>query len=88
MKGFFGGLTQITTAHSITLRDSVASGDRIVAFVDHAFTRPDGTVVTVAAVHSWTFRDGVATSLYELPDTVAVGVALGMVPDEALAGRG
>lgn len=88
VKGFFGGLTQITTKHTITLRDSVQQGDRIAAFVEHAFTRPDGKVITVAAVHRWTFRDGQAVELFEVPDTVAIGVAFGMVPDEALAGRG
>ncbi len=86
VKAFFGELTQQFTAHKITIEDSVesANGDRIVCFVRHLFTRPDGESGEVEAVHDWQFGDGQIVRLREIADTLAFGVVSGMLPAELL----
>ncbi len=65
---------------TITLDDALEVGDRLICFVHHTLTRPDGQVGTVEAVHDWRFRDGQIVSLREIADTMAFANIAGLVP--------
>ncbi len=86
VKQFFQRLTEQFAAHRITVEDSVesASGDRIVCFVRHRFSRVDGESGEVEAVHDWHFEDGRIVRLREVADTLAFGVVSGMLPADLL----
>jgi ketosteroid isomerase-like protein len=83
VKGFFETLGEQFTAHTIALDDAVESGDRLVCFVRHTFTRPDGVSTDVEAVHDWTWRSGQAVKMREIADTMGFAVAAGMMPAPA-----
>lgn len=81
VKAFFGDLTSEFSAHEIELLDSVESGNRLVCFVRHHFTRPDGVHGDVEAVHDWHFRDGKVVKMSEVADTMAFAQIAGMIPE-------
>jgi ketosteroid isomerase-like protein len=85
VKEFFNGLTEMFSAHSITCDDYVEDGDRLVCFVQHHLTTPDGRTADIDAVHDWRWRDGQVTSLNETADTLTFAIVTGQVPAPAAA---
>ena len=85
VREFFSGLAEQFAAHTITIDDAIEHGDRLVCFVTHTVTRPDGETGQFKAVHDWRFRDGQATSLHEIADTLSFAVFSGQVPAPAAA---
>jgi ketosteroid isomerase-like protein len=85
VKQFFNGLTEQFSTHSITLDDYVEDGDRLVCFVTHRFTTPDGKGGEVEAVHDWRWRDGQAVAMKEIADTMTFAVLTGQVPEPTAA---
>jgi ketosteroid isomerase-like protein len=83
VRSFFGSLGEQFASHTIVLDDAVEDGDRLVAFVTHTFTRPDGESASFRAVHDWRFSDGDAVSLDEVADTLAFAQIAGLVPTPA-----
>jgi len=81
VRAFFQGLGEQLSSHEIVVDDSVESGDRLVCFVRHQMTTPDGRAGEVEAVHDWRFRDGRVVSLHEVADTLAFAVLTGQVPE-------
>lgn len=88
VRAFFDVLGAQFAGHEIVLDDAVESGDRLVAFVTHRFTRHDGGRFEMPGVHDWTWRDGRAVRFYEVADNLAMAIGSGMIPAEALAGAG
>lgn len=86
VKDFFAGLTEMFGAHRIDLVDSVETEDRLWCYVHHTFTSLDGRPHTVEAVHRWQLADGKVIAMDEVADTVAFGVAAGMIPAAAATG--
>lgn len=78
VKVFMRGLAEQFSSHEITLDDAVEQDDRLICFVRHAFTRPDGGGGSVEAVHDWRFRDGKVVAMREVADTMAFAAAAGM----------
>jgi ketosteroid isomerase-like protein len=85
VRAFFDGLAETFSSHTIRLDDAVESGDRLICFVTHQFTRGGGDPVPVKAVHDWRFVDGQLASMDETADTVAFAIAAGWLPADALA---
>ncbi len=85
VKEFFAGLTEMFSAHTIELNDAIESGDRLWCYVTHTFTRQDGSAHEVEAVHLWTVAGERLSAMHEVADTLAFGIAAGMIPAEALA---
>ena len=81
--GFFDELTRMFRAHEIVVEDMVEADGRLVAFCRHRFSAQDGEVHEVESVMDWRFRDGRATSMREVADTLAFARAAGMVPPGA-----
>lgn len=50
----------------------IESGDRVVVFGTREVTSRRGTTATLDFVHSWTMRDGKATRMEDIFDTVAL----------------
>ena len=82
---FFNGLRDELAGHTITIDDSLEDGDRLICFVTHRVTRQDGESGEFKAVHDWRFRDGQATSLHEIADTLSFAIFTGQVPAPAAA---
>jgi len=82
---FFEGLTDMFSAHRIELIDALESEDKLWCHVHHTLTSHDGADHKVDAVHMWTLADGKASAMNEIADTLAFGVAAGMIPAEAIA---
>jgi len=85
VKQFFTGLTDLLSSHTITCNDSVEAGDRLVCFITHSVTTPDGKSAAIDAVHDWHWRDGQVASMKEVADTLAFAVVTGQVPEPAAA---
>jgi ketosteroid isomerase-like protein len=85
VRAFFQGLTEQLASHRIVVDDAVESGDRLVCFVRHEMTTPDGKSGEVEAVHDWRFRDGRVVSLREIADTLAFAVLTGQAPEPVSA---
>ena len=85
VREFFDGLAADLAAHTITVDDSVESGDRLICFVTHTVSRHDGESGQFKAVHDWRFRDGQAASLHEIADTLSFAVFTGQAPAPATA---
>ena len=77
---FWGQINEQFSVHHIELVDSVESGDRLVCFVRHHFTRPDGAHGDVEAVHDWHFQGGQVVKMHEVADTMAFAQIAGLIP--------
>ena len=84
VKEFFAGLSELFSTHTIAVNDGLESGDRLWCYVTHTFTRKDGSAHEVEAVHMWTAAGERFSAMHEVADTLAFGVAAGMIPAEAL----
>lgn len=82
---FFAGLTEQFASHRIEPVAALEDGARLWCRVRHVFTTKDGSVHEVAAVHMWQFAGAQVVSMDEVADTLAFGVAAGMIPAEVLA---
>ncbi|MFF8814521.1 nuclear transport factor 2 family protein [Streptomyces pactum] len=71
IKDFLAHVPTVLGGMRLEPREFIEQGDRIVVFGTREVTSRRGTTVTLDFVHSWTMRDGRATRMEDIFDTVA-----------------
>lgn len=71
IKEFLARVPAVLGGMRLEPREFIEQGDRVVVFGTRAVTSRRGTTVTLDFVHSWTMREGKATRMEDIFDTVA-----------------
>ncbi len=70
VKAFLAKVPTVLGGMRLEPQEFIESGDRVVVFGIRAITSRGGRTETHKFVHSWTFRDGRATCMEDIFDTV------------------
>ncbi|MCP9206352.1 nuclear transport factor 2 family protein [Streptomyces cucumeris] len=71
IKEFLAHVPTVLGGMRLEPREFIEQGDRVVVFGTREVTSLRGTTATLDFVHSWTMRDGRATRMEDIFDTVA-----------------
>lgn len=71
IKEFLAHVPSVLGGMKLDPREFIEQGDRVVVFGTREVTSRTGTTATLDFVHSWTMRDGKATRMEDIFDTVA-----------------
>ncbi|WP_184503227.1 nuclear transport factor 2 family protein [Streptomyces botrytidirepellens] len=71
IKEFLAHVPSVLGGMKLAPEEFIEQGDRVVVFGTRDVTSRSGRTVTLDFVHSWTMRDGKATRMEDIFDTVA-----------------
>lgn len=71
IKEFLAHVPSVLGGMKLNPQEFIEQGDRVVVFGTREVTSRTGTTATLNFVHSWTMRDGKATRMEDIFDTVA-----------------